>query len=59
MPYSEERANRVIGFIEQLKHTKGKWAGRPFQLIPWELDLIKKVFGTLNEDGKKNTNKFT
>jgi len=53
LPYSEERANRVIGFIEQLKHTKGKWAGRPFQLIPWEVDLIKKVFGTLNEDGKR------
>jgi len=53
LPYSEKRANRVIGFIEQLKHTKGKWAGCPFQLIPWEVDLIKKVFGTLNEDGKR------
>ena len=44
MPYSEEKANRVINFILQLKLTKGKWAGKPFTLLPWEIDLIKKTF---------------
>lgn len=53
MPYSEEKANRVITFIEQLKLTKGKWAGQPFKLLPWELDLIKKVFGTIRVDGTR------
>jgi phage terminase large subunit-like protein len=53
MPYSEEKANRVIQFIEQLKLTKGKWAGQPFKLLPWEIDLIKKAFGTVREDGTR------
>ena len=53
MHYSEEKANHVINFIQQLKLTKGKWAGKPFKLLPWEIDLIKKVFGTLREDGTR------
>ena len=53
MPYSEEKANHVINFIQQLRLTKGQWAGEPFKLLPWELDLIKKTFGTLKEDGTR------
>jgi phage terminase large subunit-like protein len=56
MPYSKEKANLVINFInfiKQLKHTKGKWAGLPFKLIPWEVDLIKKAFGTLKNNKRK------
>ncbi len=53
MPYSEAHANHAMNFIQQLKLTKGKWAGQPFILLPWELDLIKKVFGTLREDGTR------
>lgn len=53
MPYCEAKANHVINFIQQLKLTKGKWAGQPFKLLPWEIDLIKKTFGTLREDGTR------
>ncbi|MEQ8154487.1 MAG: terminase TerL endonuclease subunit [Clostridiaceae bacterium] len=53
MPYSEVHAEHVINFIQQLKLTKGKWAGQPFILLPWEIDLIKKAFGTLREDGTR------
>jgi phage terminase large subunit-like protein len=53
LPYCEEKVNHVVEFIRQLKHTKGKWAGQPFELIPWQLDLIKKTFGTLREDGTR------
>lgn len=38
MPFSEAHANHAINFIEQLKLTKGKWAGQPFKLLPWEKD---------------------
>lgn len=51
--YDEARAKHVISFIEQLKLTKGKWAGHPFKLLPWEIDLIKKAFGTVREDGTR------
>jgi phage terminase large subunit-like protein len=53
MPYSKEKVNHVVSFIEQLRHTKGKWAGKPFKLIPWELDLIKRAFGTMKVNGKR------
>ena len=36
MPYSEAHANHAINFIEQLKLTKGRWAGQPFKLLPWD-----------------------
>ena len=38
-------------FEEQLKHTKGRWAGKPFKLFPWQKDLLTKLFGTIGEDG--------
>ncbi len=53
MPFSEAHANHAINFIEQLKLTKGRWAGQPFKLLPWEKDLVKKLFGTLREDGTR------
>lgn len=53
MPYSKDKADHAIRFIEQLKHTKGEWAGKPFKLLPWERELIQKLFGTLREDGTR------
>ena len=40
MPFSEAHANHAINFIEQLKLTKGRWAGQPFKLLPWEKDCL-------------------
>jgi phage terminase large subunit-like protein len=53
MPFSEAHANHAINFIQQLKLTKGKWAGKPFILLPWERDLVSRLFGTLREDGTR------
>ena len=53
MPFSEAHANHAINFIEQLKLTKGRWAGQPFKLLPWEKDLVKSLFGTLREEGTR------
>ena len=54
MIYNQEKADRVISFIKQYcTHTKGKWAGNPFNLVPWELDVINQTFGTLKEDGNR------
>lgn len=54
MPYSAERAQRAVDFIELLPHTKGQWAGQRFKLEPWQADeIIRPLFGTLNEDGSR------
>ena len=33
--YDENKAEYVISFIENLKHTKGEWHNKPFILLPW------------------------
>lgn len=48
--YSEPKAQRVIRFIECLRHTKGEFHGKPFKLLPWQEKIIKDVFGTVRED---------
>jgi len=44
---------RVVRFINNLTHTKGEWAGRPFDLRPWQQEIIRPLFGTLREDGRR------
>ena len=34
--FDEEKAKRTVDFINCLKHTKGKWRGQPFDLLPWQ-----------------------
>ncbi|MDR2342831.1 MAG: terminase large subunit [Campylobacteraceae bacterium] len=33
-------ANEMIGFITHLKHTKGKFAGKNFQLLPFQIKFL-------------------
>lgn len=51
---NREAADKAVRFIEHLKHTKGKWAGVPFTLLPWQRDeIIRPLFGTLRPDGTR------
>ena len=34
--YDAKKADRAVTFIENLRHTKGKWAGKRFWLLPWQ-----------------------
>jgi len=34
-----------------LSHTKAEWAGLPFQLLPWQRELIEALFETRRADG--------
>ena len=51
--YDEEKADRAVAFIENLCHTKGKWAGKPFLLLPWQEQIVRDLFGIVKEDGKR------
>ena len=48
--FDERKAQRVIRFIEALKHTKGEFHGKPFTLLPWQKKVISDVFGTMRDD---------
>lgn len=39
--YDEAAADYAVNFIECLCHTKGTWAGKPFELIDWQEQIIR------------------
>lgn len=49
--YDVDLADRAVRFIENLKHTKGKWAGTPFWLLPWQERIVRDVFGIVTSEG--------
>lgn len=51
--YDEAKADRAVLFIENLRHTKGKWAGEPFWLLPWQEQIIRDMFGVVWENGTR------
>lgn len=51
-----EKADRAANFINCLKHTKGRWRGVPFELLPWQDEIIRTVFGTVKENGYRQYN---
>lgn len=49
-----DAANKAIRFFNiALTHTKGKWAGRPFELEPWQDAAIRTLFGWKRADGSR------
>lgn len=51
--YNKDKADRAVAFIEHLCHTKGKWAGQPFLLLPWQEQIVRDLFGIVKENGKR------
>ena len=54
--YDKAAADYAVGFIECLCHTKGTWAGKPFELIDWQEQIIRDVFGILKPNGYRQFN---
>ena len=54
--YDKEAADIVVGFIEQLQHTKGEFYKQPFELIDWQEQIVRDVFGILKPDGYRQFN---
>lgn len=54
--FDEAKAQRAVEFIRCLKHTKGRWRGQAFDLLPWQETIVRDVFGTVKEDGFRQYN---
>lgn len=54
--YDKAAADYAVAFIEALKHTKGIWAGKPFDLIDWQEQIIRDLFGILKPNGYRQFN---
>ena len=51
-------ADRGISFIKSLKQHKGEWAGKTLDLMPWQEEPLRKLFGTMNPDGTRQYRYF-
>ena len=54
--YEKDAADFAVMFIESLCHTKGTWAGKKFELIDWQEQIIRDLFGTLKPNGYRQFN---
>lgn len=51
--FDRDDAQFVIDFFRVLKHSKGKWAGKPFDLAPWQKFILWVLFGWKRADGTR------
>lgn len=54
--YDKARADFAVEFIQNLRHTKGIWSGKPFTLLSWQEQIIRDVFGVVKENGYRQFN---
>lgn len=54
--YDKDAADYAVMFIESLCHTKGTWARKPFELIDWQEQIIRDIFGVLKPNGYRQFN---
>ncbi|MDU2025344.1 MAG: terminase large subunit, partial [Finegoldia magna] len=54
--YDKNKADYAVTFIECLKHTKGRWAGKDFKLIDWQEEIIRDLFGIVKDTGYRQFN---
>ena len=54
--YDTDAADYAVMFIESLCHTKGTWAGKKFELLDWQEQIIRDLFGILKPNGYRQFN---
>jgi phage terminase large subunit-like protein len=52
--FDERAAEHAAQFFPRyLRHTKGRWAGQPFFLLPWQRSIVRAAFGWKRVNGKR------
>lgn len=54
--YDKDLADYAVAFVENLCHTKGEWANKKFELIDWQEQIIRDLFGTIKKNGYRQFN---
>ena len=54
--YDKAAADYAVNFIECLCHTKGTWARKRFELIDWQEQIIRDLFGIKKANGYRQFN---
>jgi phage terminase large subunit-like protein len=51
--YDAAAAERAVEFFSYLRHSKGEWAGRPFEPAVWQARITRAAFGWKRPDGTR------
>jgi len=51
--FSRESFEKVVTFVQSLKHFTGIHAGKNFVLQPWQLFIVANIYGFYNTDGTR------
>lgn len=53
--FDQSKADHATGFFENfLIHSKGQFAGKPFELLPWQKhDIVEELFGWMRVDNDR------
>lgn len=51
--FDDEAAQLVVDFVQNVRHSKGEWAGRNLELADWQLFIVGSVFGWKRADGTR------
>lgn len=54
--YNRKFADSAVCFVNCLKHTKGEWYGQSFDLIDWQEQIVRDIFGILKPNGYRQFN---
>lgn len=50
--WDQSSVDWVLQFFKTfLKQSKGRWGGKPFDLLPWQIDLISQLYGWKTKEG--------
>lgn len=50
--FDKDKAQLAVNFFERiLTHTKGVWARKHFELLPWQRRIVEDLFGTVKSSG--------
>ena len=44
---------RAVDFLRSLKHPKSRLPGKAFQLDPWQEEIVRKIYGPVDEHGNR------
>jgi len=51
--FDRAAAEHVVRYFGFLRHSKGEWAGEPFDLEPWQQFILWMIFGWKRDDGTR------
>lgn len=53
------RGEKAVQWLRKLKHPKNPAPGHPFQLDPWQEQIIRRIYGPRHEDGSRVVRRVT